>query len=39
MRRIDLTALILSPMAVGALMTYGGPALAALVICVWNLQA
>ncbi len=39
MRRIDLTALIVSPMVVGALMTYGGSVLAVLVICVWNLLA
>ncbi len=39
MRRIDLTALIVSPMVVGALLTYGGSVLAVLVICVWNLLA
>lgn len=43
MKRIDLICLIASPIAVGLLMTAGGPShgttLAALAIMAWNLVA
>ena len=39
MRRIDLTCLILAPIAVGCLMTFAGPRAAVAAICAWNLAA
>lgn len=37
MRRIDLTCLIVAPVAVGFLMTFGGSRAAVAAICLWNL--
>lgn len=39
MRAIDLSCLLLSPIAAGFLMTYGGMQTAILVIALWNLFA
>ncbi len=37
MRRIDLTCLIVAPIAVGCLMTFAGSRAAVAAICLWNL--
>lgn len=39
MRGVDLSCLLLSPIAAGFLMTYGGMQTAILVIALWNLAA
>lgn len=39
MRRIDLTCLIVSPIAVGCIMTYASAQAAVLAVLAWNLAA